>query len=467
MNNLLFSLQRYTHINRRQRRKLSVWDAFRLLIFFLAALGLAESASALPSYARQTGYACIKCHVGGFGPQLTPYGVKFKIAAYTETDHKGLKIPVAMFVYGGLTHTGLDQPSPPTAHTDVNDNITLDQISGFIAGRWYEDVGSFLQVTYNGNTKGMSIDNTDIRVAHDFVIGKTDAIIGVSINNNPTVQDPFNTLFAWNFPYLSSAVAFGQGSAAGAQITGGLGPAVTGVTFYTFVNDSILAEVGTYRALPGSMQVKLGLGAGNDIGRVDDDIYWRLAYLKDLNTHAFSVGLVGFNLSRQPERIDGGPVNRYRDLGADAWYEYLGTGMHNFAAYASYVREDQTRDDLIATGGATNPTGRLYDCRFNASYYYNQTYGFTIGRFSKHGQPDPVLYSFSANSSPDTVGTVFQADYTPFGKEDSWGRPFANVRVGLQYTVYNKYDGATTNYDGTGRNASDNNTLYLFLWLAI
>jgi len=44
---------------------------------------------------------------------------------------------------------------------------------------------------------------------------------------------------------------------------------------------------------------------------------------------------------------------------------------------------------------------------------------------------------------------------------------FANARVGLQYTVYTKYDGATTNYDGTGRNASDNNTLYLFLWLAI
>jgi hypothetical protein len=50
---------------------------------------------------------------------------------------------------------------------------------------------------------------------------------------------------------------------------------------------------------------------------------------------------------------------------------------------------------------------------------------------------------------------------------DSWGRPFANVRVGLQYTVYTKYDGASTNYDGTGRNASDNNTLYLFAWLAI
>jgi hypothetical protein len=41
------------------------------------------------------------------------------------------------------------------------------------------------------------------------------------------------------------------------------------------------------------------------------------------------------------------------------------------------------------------------------------------------------------------------------------------VRVGLQYTIYDKFDGASSNYDGTGRNASDNNTLYLFLWAAI
>lgn len=447
-------------------RNLAFWSLFRSLIVLCTMAGVVQSASALPSYARQTGYPCVKCHVGGFGPQLTPYGVRFKISAYTETDHKGLKIPIAMFAYGGLTHTGLDQPTPPTAHTDVNDNITLDQISGFIAGRWYEDVGSFLQVTYNGNTKGASIDNTDIRVAHDFVIGGTDAIIGLSINNNPTVQDPFNTLFAWNFPYLSSAVAFGQGSA-GTQISGGLGPAVTGVTAYTFVNDSILAEVGTYRALPASMQVKLGLGAGNDIGRVDDSIYWRLAYMQDMNTQAFSAGLVGFNLSRQPERIDGGPVNRYRDIGADAWYEYLGTGRHSFTAYTSYVREDATLGDELANARSTNLTGRLYDFRWNTSYYYDQTYGFTIGRFSKHGTSDPLLYSFSANGSPDTAGLIFQADYTPFGKADSWGRPFANVRVGLQYTVYTKYDGASTNYDGTGRNASDNNTLYLFAWMAM
>ncbi|HEX4596742.1 MAG TPA: cytochrome c1 protein, partial [Burkholderiaceae bacterium] len=455
--------KRYTYVQRPSGREFSIRGLARSLLLLAALVGITESASALPSYARQTGHPCVKCHVGGFGPQLTPYGVKFKISAYTETDHKGLKIPVAMFAYGGLTHTSKDQ-IPPPLDEHANDNLTLDQVSGFIAGRWFEDVGSFVQVTYNGNTEGLSADNTDIRYAHDWVIGGHDAIIGVSLNNNPTVQDPFNTLFAWNFPYLSSAVGFGQGGT-GTQISGGLGPAVWGVSAYTFVDDSILAEVGTYRAYSPAMQIKLGLGAGNDIGRIDDSIYYRLAYLQDMNKQAFSVGLVGFNLSRQRERIDGGPVDRYRDIGVDGWYQFLGNGRHNLAAYASYVREDQTLADTLAGGGAANLNGRLYDFRLNGSYYYEQTYGLTIGRFSKHGTSDPVLYAPTV--SPDTTGTVFQIDYTPFGKPDSWGRPFANARVGLQYTIYDRYNGASSNWDGAGRSASDNNTLYLFWWMAI
>jgi len=52
----------------------------------------------------------------------------------------------------------------------------------------------------------------------------------------------------------------------------------------------------------------------------------------------------------------------------------------------------------------------------------------------------------------------------PFGKEDSWLRPFANVKIGLQYTLYTQFNGTNKNYDGFGRNAGDNNTLFLFAW---
>jgi len=35
----------------------------------------------------------------------------------------------------------------------------------------------------------------------------------------------------------------------------------------------------------------------------------------------------------------------------------------------------------------------------------------------------------------------------------------------LQYTAYETFNGASHNYDGYGRNAADNNTLYLATYL--
>ena len=56
--------------------------------------------------------------------------------------------------------------------------------------------------------------------------------------------------------------------------------------------------------------------------------------------------------------------------------------------------------------------------------------------------------------------------------DSSWGNvemdylPWLNVKLGLQYTAYAKFNGATTNYDGAGRNASANNLIFGYLWFA-
>ena len=42
--------------------------------------------------------------------------------------------------------------------------------------------------------------------------------------------------------------------------------------------------------------------------------------------------------------------------------------------------------------------------------------------------------------------------------------PLQYLRVGAQYTAYSRYNGASTNYDGFGRHAKDNNSLFLYLW---
>ena len=41
--------------------------------------------------------------------------------------------------------------------------------------------------------------------------------------------------------------------------------------------------------------------------------------------------------------------------------------------------------------------------------------------------------------------------------------PWEKIKISLQYVIYNKFNGAQSNYDGSGRNASDNNTLYACL----
>ncbi len=43
----------------------------------------------------------------------------------------------------------------------------------------------------------------------------------------------------------------------------------------------------------------------------------------------------------------------------------------------------------------------------------------------------------------------------------------ANLKLGVQYTIYTQFNGGNNGYDGvTGRSASANNTLFLFAWLA-
>ena len=54
----------------------------------------------------------------------------------------------------------------------------------------------------------------------------------------------------------------------------------------------------------------------------------------------------------------------------------------------------------------------------------------------------------------------------PFGKNDSWAQPFVNLKLGVQYTAYPQFNGSGSNYDGFGRSAGANNTLYAFAWVA-
>src|SRR5215471_14901194 len=100
-------------------------------IGWLLALPLAaafsDSAKALPAYAVQTAQPCQACHIGGFGPQLTPFGREFKLNGYAMRAADGFNVPLSAMAMAGFVHTQKDQPAPPAPHYATNDNFTIDQ----------------------------------------------------------------------------------------------------------------------------------------------------------------------------------------------------------------------------------------------------------------------------------------------------------------------------------------------------
>src|SRR5574337_1688956 len=93
-----------------------------------ALLGsFSPAAHAVPSFARQTGQECAACHIGAFGPQLTPFGIRFKLNGYTESDGQSGHIPLSAMLRGSWTHTREDQAGGAAPHYGPNDNGTLHE----------------------------------------------------------------------------------------------------------------------------------------------------------------------------------------------------------------------------------------------------------------------------------------------------------------------------------------------------
>src|SRR3984957_7751716 len=77
--------------------------------------GLLETrAAAVPAFAEQTGQPCDGCHVGGFGPQLTPFGREFKLGGYTLRTNS-FNVPLSAMAVASYINTHKGQPSPPAS----------------------------------------------------------------------------------------------------------------------------------------------------------------------------------------------------------------------------------------------------------------------------------------------------------------------------------------------------------------
>jgi len=461
-------------------------------IVVLSAAGLVERAEAVPSFARQTGMACEACHT--VYPELTHFGRTFKANGYVLDNlrqvrgvnaRRGELLDLSqtppISIMAQVSWTQMQTSVPDVQNPDVSgfaQNGTVafpQQISLFYAGKIAPRLGAFIQLTYGNDSGSIGIDNVDLRFADMHILPQDKSLVyGVSLNNNPTVQDLWNTTPAFGFPYAASNATVG--SIAASQIDGTLGQDVAGLTAYLYWNESVYAEFGVYRsAKQGDANAVTG-AAGPLDGTSSNVIsgvapYWRVAYEYTHDRHSIEVGVYGLSVSMLPGLTDDVPTplsgakNEFRDVAEDVQYQFLGD-EHIFTFEATRIHENMDLNASFVAGSVANSSNDLTTIRATGTYYFRRMIGGTIGYFSTTGSTDAGLYASpgagdpgvvtSASNSPDTKGWVAEINYVPW----------LNTKLSLQYTAYSKFNGGGTNYDGVGRDASDNNSWYALLWFA-
>lgn len=459
-----------------------------MTVVAVAGLVSALPTWAVPSFARQTGMACEACHT--IYPELNHFGRVFKASGYTldnlnpvrgVTSEKremlaltGLP-PISLMVQVSGTWLGKQIPDS-TAIDGHAQNGTIafpQQISLFYAGKIAPYMGAFIQLTYGYDSGSIGIDNTDLRYANALVLpGEQSLIYGVSLNNNPTVQDLWNSTPAFGFPYASSKANVSP--LAATQIDGALAQDVAGMSVYAFWKESLYGEVGVYRSAKQGVSNPITGAAGPLDGSISNVLrgtapYFRLAYEHQWGRNSLELGVYGMNSKLLPGgRNPANPTpqdlstNQFKDVAEDFQYQYIGE-RHLFSISGTRIHEQMTLDASFGSGASANRENDLTTWRAFGTYYYLRKVGGTLGVFSTTGSTDATLYPAgaapgvvtSANGKPDTSGWMAELNYVPW----------LNTKLSLQYTRYRKFNGGRDNYDGFGRDGKDNNTIYALVWI--
>jgi hypothetical protein len=443
----------------RTREALSALGAGLLLVTLSTT-----PARAIPSFARQTKLPCSACHTQF--PELNEFGRTFKLNAYTlsaieqigqqdSAGHQELALNlmpiVSIMAQVSWTQTMRAQGGAP------NGSVLLpDQLSVFLAGAITPKIGAFVQLTYDPQSGSIVLDNTSLRYATQGSLGSQPMTFGLSVNNNPAVQDLWNSTPVWGFPYAASSVA--PTPAAVTLIDGTLGGEVAGLSGFAYLNSTLYGEFGVYRSSPLGTTQPFDNGASGIINGVAP--YWRLAYTRSFGDNYLEIGTYGMTAHRQPgDFTSGGAADRYTDLALD--FEYMRpSGNNSLTVTGTWIHESRTMSASVAAGAASVTSQKLNTLRARATYHIGQRYALSVGPFLTSGTADATLYAAGAISGsrtggPNSSGAIAELDYMPW----------ENTRLALQYTAYTKFNGASSNYDGSGRKASDNNTLYVVAWL--
>jgi hypothetical protein len=460
--------------HRAVRRLFAIVSAF-------AAVVANAPADALPSFAAQTGARCGACHVGGNWPQLTPWGRFFKLSGYTAGEapvsRSGVHhVPGGFIAQGGITWADKAHDENGNLLVPRNATFLMDQVNAFVATKLTDFAGVFLEYHWQNLTQIPSgkggwegtwaggSDVMDLRAVHFFHPGNHELLVGLDSNNQPTVQDVWNTVPAWTFPFYGSPVAVGP---VPSPLIDGIGQQVGSLGLYTWFDRMVYAEFSVYRDAESGFFKWMGQGnywdspgGATRVGGYNP--YWRLAFNHEWGASSIEAGTFGMNTKVFPDNLEPqGSTDHYTDVGFDTQYQWL-TNLHKVTLRATYLYERQSYNASFPLGLTSNPTNRLRQMTFSASYWHDERWGLSFGYTQIQGTPDATLYGVTSptgallTASPYTSQYTIEADYLLT----------QNIKLMLQYAGYGKYNGRHRDIDGAGRAYWNNNSLWFNIFVA-
>jgi hypothetical protein len=224
--------------------------------------------------------------------------------------------------------------------------------------------------------------------------------------------------------------------------------------------------VGAYRAATGFLSI-LGQPLLDPFTRLKGaSAYWRLALNHDWRAHSAMIGLHGLDSEAYFDPLDpSSPTAKYQDLGVDGQYQYI-LDPHVVTAMFSYTHERQRYADALwnednagYVAAFGNPSNTLDYWRLKATYSYRARYGASLAFTTARGSADAIAYGGNDANRPDSRLWIPELFY----------QPLQFLRVGLQYYKWDEFQGLRSNYDPgglAGRNARDNNALFVYFWVA-
>lgn len=480
---------------------LATFMTMALLLLVILAIGMPLDAEALPAFATQTGQQCAACHAGGQFPELTPFGRMFKLTGFTIGE-SALRASVMGLTSVATVANTVKSDDPASDFQKNGTLLPLATGSVFVAGKVADHLGVFSQMTYDnyavagtgGSFAGHSqADNIDVRYANRFSRGKNDVIWGASLNNNPSITDPWNSAAAWMQYVPVPSPTSHQFIDGNTPYPGfGAGGNIAGLSAYTLWNQKVYAEFGTYRTADQALSL---MSAGiNDADKTklsgSNNPYWRLALTREWGPHNLMVGTSGMIARVYDAGTDTGNaanLGSFRNGGLDAQYQYF-QDRHTVTVQLAYMHQTQNYSakkvadgasafflaDGVTSIAAVNPSDTTNTFRIKGSYIYNAKYGGSVAFFNRTGTTNTM----NQTSGYDATGNITSTDSTRVTGNlsgnpatrgltyEAFWMPWQNIRLGAQYTVYSLFNGAANNYDGFGRNASDNNSVFLYAWYA-